>query len=134
MAAGADGAADALVKRYAKRGAIGEPGVYRIRFTGLQSAEDYMRLSAYLQKLAVVRRIAPLRATPEALELELELVSGLPGFRRAVDDDGVIEALDPADPAGATGGFRSPTWTQALPCARSRPSCAACSGRWWRWR
>lgn len=105
MAAGADGAADALVKRYAKRGAIGEPGVYRIRFTGLQSAEDYMRLSAYLQKLAVVRRIAPLRATPEALELELELVSGLPGFRRAVDDDGVIEALDPADPAGATGGI-----------------------------
>ena len=44
-----------------------------------------MRLSGYLQGLAVVRRITPVRATPDGLELELELTSGLSGFRRMVD-------------------------------------------------
>jgi hypothetical protein len=49
-----------------------------------------MRLSGYLQGLAVVRRIAPLRATPDGLELDLELTSGLGGFRRMVGKDDVL--------------------------------------------
>jgi hypothetical protein len=91
MSAGADGAADALVRRYGKAGTpVGPAGSYRVLFTGISSGDDYMRLSGYLQGLAVVRRITPLRATPDGLELDLELTSGLSGFRRMVDKDDVL--------------------------------------------
>ena len=91
MSAGADGAADALVRRYGKAGASAGPaGSYRVLFTGIDGGDDYIRLSGYLQGLAVVRRITPLRATPEGLELQLELTSGLSGFRRMVGKDGVL--------------------------------------------
>ncbi|MFT3763424.1 MAG: DUF2066 domain-containing protein [Pseudoxanthomonas sp.] len=98
MASGADGAADALVKRYAKRAAtMGPPGVYRVTFTGIRSADDYLRLSAALQKLSVVRRIVPVRATGDALDLDLELISGLPGLRRVLGGDApFVEVATPA--------------------------------------
>lgn len=81
MAAGADGAAEALMKRYAKRAPGGPPGTYRVVFTGIDSADDYLRLSAALQRMAVVRAITPVRAAGVTLELDLELLSGLEGFR-----------------------------------------------------
>ena len=94
MTNGADGAADALMKRYAKRNVSGPPGLYRVTFTGVNSSDDFIRLSGYLQKLAVVRRITPVRATPQGLEYELELVSGLPGFNRMLDKGGVVQTLE----------------------------------------
>jgi hypothetical protein len=91
IASGADGAADALMRRYAKRGtAAGPAGSYAVTFTGLRGSADYMRLAGYLDKLAVVRRMTPVRATPEAVTYTLELSTGLPGFRRLVDRDGVL--------------------------------------------
>ena len=93
MSAGADGAADALAARYAKVSApIGEPGRYLVRFTGLDDARDYMRLSAWLQAQSVVRDVVPKRASADMVEFELDLATGLPGLRRAVDD----ELLEPA--------------------------------------
>lgn len=97
MAGGADGAADALMKRYAKRAPTGEPGVYRVTFTGVDSSDDFIRLAAYLQKLSVVRRHTPTRATPQGLEYELELVSGLPGLHRVLARDEVIEVIEGLD-------------------------------------
>lgn len=95
MSGGADGAADALMRRYAKRGtAAGPPGVYRVTFTGLTSSDDYIRLSGYLQRLAVVRKITPVRATAGGVELELDLISGLPGLKRMSEGDDVIEAQE----------------------------------------
>ena len=44
-----------------------------------------MRLAGYLQGLPVVRRITPVRATPERLEVDLDLTTGLSGFRRLVN-------------------------------------------------
>lgn len=100
MAGGADGAADALVKRYAKRGTGGgTPGTYTVRVTGIDSADDYIRLSAQLQKVSVVKRFIPLRATPEGLELSLELTTGMPGFRRLLDDDVLVPGDSDAVPA-----------------------------------
>ncbi|WP_324288230.1 DUF2066 domain-containing protein [Pseudoxanthomonas sp. SL93] len=87
MSAGADGAADALVKRYGKRGSAGPAGTYRVVFTGIASTDDYLRLMGHLQKMAVVRRITPVRASGDLLELDLELVSGMSGFRRMLGDD-----------------------------------------------
>jgi hypothetical protein len=95
IASGADGAADALVKRYAKRGEdLGPPGVYRVTFTGLRSADDYLRLSAALQKSSVVRKVTPVRASGDAYEADLDLSSGLAGFQRLLGDDAPFEKAD----------------------------------------
>jgi len=91
MASGADGAAEALMKRYAKRGTAGPAGIYRVIFTGIDSADDYLRLSAALQRIAVVRRMTPVRASGSTLEMDLELLTGLSGFKRMSGDDGPFE-------------------------------------------
>jgi len=87
MAAGADGAADALVRRYAKASAAGPAGIYRVTFAGIDSSEDFMRLSGYLQGLPVVRRVIPVRATPEGLQVDLDLATGMSGFRRLLNNE-----------------------------------------------
>ncbi|HEU0307043.1 MAG TPA: DUF2066 domain-containing protein, partial [Lysobacter sp.] len=92
IATGADGAADALTKRYAKRGTAGPPGSYAVTFTGINSSDDYMRLAGYLDNLAIVRRITPQRAAPDSVTFSLDLASGLSGFKRMADRDGVIVA------------------------------------------
>ncbi len=86
MAAGADGAAEALMKRYGKRGSGGSSGTYRVIFTGIDSADDYLRLSAALQGISVVRKITPVRASGSTLEVDLELLTGLSGFKRMLGD------------------------------------------------
>jgi hypothetical protein len=98
MAAGADGAADALARRYAKSEPIGEAGSYRVAFTGIDDAQDYMRLVAWLRSEAVVRDATPLEATPGRLDLELELATGIPGLRRVLDDE-LLEAVGDDDSA-----------------------------------
>jgi hypothetical protein len=100
MAGGADGAADALSKKYAKVSApVDPPGQYRVLVTGIDSSEDFLRLSAFLQGTPVVRGIRPLRAGPGALELELDLLTGLAGFRRAVGAGDVLAGGGEGDPA-----------------------------------
>ena len=59
---------------------LGEPGRFRVAFTGIDDARDYVRLSGLLQGMSVVRGVTPLRATPEGLEVELDLLTGLAGF------------------------------------------------------
>ncbi|WP_407352406.1 DUF2066 domain-containing protein [Luteimonas sp. R10] len=97
MAAGADGAADALVKRYARASEAGPSGSYRIVFVGVDSSDDFIRLSGHLQGLSVVRRITPVRATADGVEFELELLTGLPGFRRLADDRVLVEVEAPLE-------------------------------------
>ncbi|QHB70442.1 DUF2066 domain-containing protein [Stenotrophomonas sp. 364] len=96
MASGADGTADALVRRYAKAGAAtGAAGSYTIVVSGLDSAEDYLRLAAGLRENPVVRTITPLRASGNRLELSLEMTTGLSGLNRMLGDNGVIVPLAP---------------------------------------
>jgi hypothetical protein len=91
MAAGADGAADALVKRYAKAGvAVGQAGTYRVVVTGINSADDYLRLAAGLREVPVVRNVTPLHASAGQLELSVEMTTGLAGFNRMLGDNGVL--------------------------------------------
>jgi uncharacterized protein len=92
MATGADGAADALVRRYAKASPAGQQSTQRIAFTGIRSAADYLRLTAALQRMSVVRGFRPVRATPDGLEAELDLLTGLAGFRRMADGNVLVEA------------------------------------------
>lgn len=92
IASGADGAADALVRRYAKASPVGEPAVERVLVTGIHSSSDFVRLSAWLQSATVVRGMRPVRATPNSLELELDLLTGLEGFRRAIEGSVLVES------------------------------------------
>ncbi|KRG87693.1 hypothetical protein ABB34_03655 [Stenotrophomonas daejeonensis] len=106
MAGGADGAADALVKRYAKAAVAGAAGTYRIRVTGIRSAADYLRVAAALQAVPVVRAIMPVQAGGEQLELDLELLSGLQGLNRMLGADSVLQPLAPPgedEPPVSTG-------------------------------
>ncbi|MEN5210035.1 DUF2066 domain-containing protein [Stenotrophomonas terrae] len=93
MVAGADGAADALVRRYAKAPAAGAAGVYRIVVSGIRSADDYLRLAATLQRVAVVKSIIPIQASGDRLELDVELMSGLPGFNRMLGSDAALQPV-----------------------------------------
>lgn len=94
IATGADGAADALTKRYAKRGTAGPAGSYAVTFTGINSSDDYMRLAGYLDNLAIVRKITPQNATPDAVTFSLDLATGLSGFKRMADRDGVVVSAE----------------------------------------
>jgi len=97
MATGADGAADALVRRYAKAGAAtGAAGSYRIVVGGIDSADDYLRLAAGLREVPVVRNIVPLRAQGSQLELMLDMTTGLAGLNRMLGDSGVLVPVGPS--------------------------------------
>lgn len=91
LATGADGGADALIQRYAKATAPSQPVAQRIVFSGVRSGGDYLRLAAALQRMSVVRAIRPVRATADRLELDLDLLTGLPGFRRMADEAVLLE-------------------------------------------
>ncbi|MBD7923002.1 DUF2066 domain-containing protein [Xanthomonas sp. CFBP 8703] len=93
MAAGADGAADALVKRYAKAASTGPAGVYRVVISGIRSADDYLRVSAALQNTSVVRRIVPIQASGDRLELDLDLLSGVSGLNRMLGADSPLQPV-----------------------------------------
>ncbi|WP_425605669.1 DUF2066 domain-containing protein [Pseudoxanthomonas daejeonensis] len=94
MASGADVAAEALFQRYAKALPSEPSGTYRVAFTGLRSAEDYLRVSAMLQKMPVVRRIAPARADGERVEFDLDLLTGMTGFQRMLGADAPVVAVE----------------------------------------
>lgn len=91
MITGADGAADALIRRYAKASTAAAPASERVVFSGIRSGSDYLRLATALQRMSVVRAIRPARASGDRLELDLDLLTGLPGFRRTVDGDVLVE-------------------------------------------
>ena len=93
MAGGADGAADALFKRYARAGSGGSPGVYRVRVLGIHGADDYLRLAGYLDGVSIVRKIVPVSASPDALELDVELTTGVASFSKYVDRGSVLASV-----------------------------------------
>ena len=101
MASGADVAADALIGRYAKRLPSEPAGTYRVAFSGLRSAEDYLRVSAMLQKMPVVRRIAPAHADGGRGEFDLDLLTGMSGFERMLGTDAPVVAVE-----GQAGEYR----------------------------
>ena len=112
LAAGADGAADAMARRYAKAPPSEPAGDFRVTFSGIDSADDYLRLSAWLQGMPVVTDITPLRASDDRIEFDLSLSTGLSGFARMAARSDVVEAVDagagPADPATPDAGPTAP--------------------------
>ena len=102
MSGGADGAADALFRRYAKSSSSGPPGRFRVRVLGVTSADDYMRLTGYLGGLSIVKRIQPVFATGDTLDLDLDLATGMDGFARYVARGGILNREDTVTDNGTT--------------------------------
>ena len=94
MAGGADVAADALIRRYAKVPASEPAGTYRVAFSGLRSADDYLKVSALLQRMPVVRRVAPVRAAADRVEFDLDLLTGMSGFERMLGAEAPVVAVE----------------------------------------
>lgn len=91
LAAGADGAATSLAQDYASRILSGPAGDYEIEITGLASAADYGRVLHYLQRLPIVRGVQVRQATPERLQLQVALRTGIEGLIRLTEGDPVLQ-------------------------------------------
>lgn len=98
LAAGADGAADALARRYSEMVLSGPAGRYRVVVEGLSSAADYARVMDALKRQPIVRGVMPATMAGERLELELELSSGVEGLARLLRGSG-LETVSMGDAA-----------------------------------
>jgi hypothetical protein len=92
IASGVDDGANALARRDAVGLDTGTAGMYAVDIDGIGSQGDYLRLMSYLQGLPVVRRVAPVEATPGMLRLQLELGVGMKGFRTMVAGGSTLRA------------------------------------------
>lgn len=105
MATGADGAADALAHKYAKVVAAGPAGTFAIEIEGMRNSGDYVKAMGYLEGIGIVRRIVLVGASGDRLRMQLDLTTGLEGFRSVVAVGQVLEP-DPADAAGTVFRLR----------------------------
>jgi uncharacterized protein len=97
LALGADLAADALAARHVSQvHSAGPAGRYTVWIDNVHSAEDYARLIGHLQQQPAVRGLQPLAARGAALQLDLELDTGIDGFGRQLQAAGVLQLLPAA--------------------------------------
>ncbi|WP_255505412.1 hypothetical protein [Alkalisalibacterium limincola] len=73
----------------------GPAGEREVVFENIRSAEDFIRLRAYLDGLAVVRGVQPVGAEGNQLRVRLSLATGIDRFDAMIGAGRVIE------PAGA---------------------------------
>lgn len=96
LAAGADLAADVLAARhFSQSQGAGPAGRYAVWIEEIRSAEDYARLIGHLQQQPAIRRLQPLQARGSALQLDLELDTGIDGLARQLQAGGVLQPLAP---------------------------------------
>ena len=106
IASGADGVVDAMFKRYAKASTSGTPGVYRVRVHGVRNTDDYLRLIGYWEGVSTIKRVMPVAATADALDVDLDLAIGLPGFLKYVERTGVLQLQSNGEEAARVTLFR----------------------------
>jgi hypothetical protein len=101
MANAADGAADALAKKYAKVAVGGPPGTFTIEIDGLHSGDDYVRAMGYLEGIGLVHKIVLMDAVEDRLRMQLDLSTGIEGFRNVIGVGQVLE-VEPDNGSGTT--------------------------------
>jgi hypothetical protein len=104
MANAADGAADALARKYAKIAVGGPSGSFTIEIDGLRTGDDYVRAMGYLESLGIVRKIVLIDAVDDRLRMQLDMATGMEGFRSVVAVGQVLELE--ADSASGSPVFR----------------------------
>ena len=53
----------------------------------------YLRLAGYLEGVSLVKRVTPVSATPDVLELDLELATGIANFAKYADRGEVLSTV-----------------------------------------
>ncbi len=101
IASGADQSADAFARREAVAIDAGPAGVLAVEVDGVSDQAGFLKLMAYLENLAIVRKVDVVEVTPEHLRLALDLGVGLKGFRALVDTGGVLHSTDTSAPDDA---------------------------------
>ena len=100
IASGVDEGANAIAKRDSVLLEAGAAGPQQIEVSGVNTQGDYVRLMAYLQTMAVVRKVSVLEAQPGELRLQLDLGVGLRGFLPMVAGGNVlVPASEPSSGA-----------------------------------
>jgi hypothetical protein len=92
MANAADGAADALARKYAKIVSGGPAGSFAIEIDGIRSGDDYIRAMGYLEGIGIVHKIVLLGTSGDHLRMQLDLTTGMEGFRNVISVGQVLEA------------------------------------------
>lgn len=90
LAAGADGAASTLARRYAQDILTGEAGDYVVVVAALRDAGDYGRVVQYLQSLPIVQAVGVREASGDEIVLDLALRAGIEGLTRLVARGNVL--------------------------------------------
>ncbi len=96
LAAGADGAVDALARRQAQVTLSGPAGTYRVVVQGLESAADYARVLATLRRQAIVRAVSPVALAAGRVELDVELGAGVASLAQLLAG-GALESVSVGD-------------------------------------
>jgi hypothetical protein len=91
MANGVDVAADSLGKKYARMIAGGPAGTFTVEIDGLRTSDDYVRAIGYLEGIGIVRKIVLLGVSDGRLRMQLDLSTGIEGFRNVLAASQVLE-------------------------------------------
>ncbi|MBS0225612.1 MAG: DUF2066 domain-containing protein [Proteobacteria bacterium] len=124
MAGGADIAADALIRKYARPGKPvpkqnnGEVSDFTIQLVGIGSSEDYLRAMAWLEGQPQIKRVVPVDATADSMHLRISVAGGGAGLATIAANGGVVvpEAVSaPVVDANANGDKKTSTDADKTP-------------------
>lgn len=124
MAGGADIAADALIRKYARPGKpvprqnSSDVSDFTIQLVGIGSSEDYLRAMAWLEAQPQIKRVVPVDASADGMHLRISVAGGGAGLATIAANGGVVvpEAVPaPAGDANANGDKKPPTDADKTP-------------------
>ena len=96
LAAGADGAVDALARRRNEVVLTGAAGRYRVVVQGLIGGADYARVLDALRRQSIVRAVEPRALEGDRLEMDLDLGAGVESLLLLLEG-GVLETVAVGD-------------------------------------
>ncbi len=96
MSGGADIAADALIRKYARPGKPvpkqnnNDVADFTIQLVGIGSGEDYLRAMAWLESQPQIKRVVPVDASAEGMHLRISVAGGGAGLATIAAAGGVV--------------------------------------------
>jgi hypothetical protein len=69
----------------------GPAGTFAIEIDGLRTGDDYVRAMGYLEGIGIVRKIVLLSVSDGRLRMQLDLSTGIEGFRNVLAVSQVLE-------------------------------------------
>ena len=100
LAAGVDGAAERLARRYAQRLDVSAVRAVTLRIDAVRSLEDYARTLRYLSSLDAIADLRVLAVSQDTLLLQTVIQGSREGLRRTIDLGGTLAATTPDLPPG----------------------------------